>query len=60
MTIQPDREDFEAVARKYGTPHSSQEAAHQYRLAQARKLIRETGLEPTDLDDIDHTEEHRR
>jgi hypothetical protein len=48
-TIEPDREDFEAVARAYGTAHSDEERAHHYRLAQARKLCRELGLE-ADLD----------
>ncbi len=43
--VEPDREDFEAVAREFGTAHSDQDAAHHYRLAQARKLIREAGLE---------------
>jgi hypothetical protein len=43
--IQPDREDFEAVANQYGRPRSDEDAAHFYRLAQANKLIREAGLE---------------
>jgi hypothetical protein len=47
--VEPDREDFEAVTREYGTAHSDQDAAHHYRLAQAHKLIREAGLE-ADLD----------
>jgi hypothetical protein len=43
--IQPDREDFEAVAREYGIAHSDEEQVHHYRLAQVRKLCRDLGLE---------------
>jgi hypothetical protein len=47
----PDREDYEAIEKQYGPlpfNASDKETAERYRLAVARKLIREHGFVPDD------------